>query len=62
MQEELSYIVEDLHTVGFSEKTIGKVMDQQYKFLDTLGVSYEEVDIPDILRRMRSNGYIKTFK
>ena len=45
LQEELAYTVSDLRSVGFSDSTIAQVMDQTYKMLDKLGVSYRRVKL-----------------
>lgn len=43
LQEELSYIVSDFRAAGFSDITIGKVLEQQYRMLDKLGIIYERI-------------------
>ena len=43
LQDELSYIVSDFKAAGFSNSTINNVMEQQYKMLDNLNVSYERI-------------------
>lgn len=43
LQQELSYIVTDFRAAGFSDKTIMKVLEQQYSMLDALGVFYERI-------------------
>ena len=43
LQEELSYIVSDFRTAGFSDATICDVLEQQYKMLDKLNVPYERI-------------------
>ena len=45
LQDELGYIVEDFTNAGFSKNTIKNVMEQQYKMLDKLKVSYERIII-----------------
>lgn len=44
LQEELQLMVDDLTKAGFSPNTISKVLEQQYKMLDKLGVKYERID------------------
>ena len=43
LQDELSYIVSDFRSAGFSDSTISQVLEQQYKMLDKLGVPYERI-------------------
>ena len=43
LQEELQYIADDFTTAGFSRNTIKQVLEQQYKMLDKLGISYQSV-------------------
>lgn len=43
LQDELSNIVKDFRGAGFSDDTIKRVEEQQYKMLDKLGVKYERV-------------------
>ena len=43
LQDELSHIVSDFREAGYSDSTIGNVLEQQYKMLDKLGVSYERI-------------------
>jgi hypothetical protein len=43
LQEELGYTVEDLRAGGFSDDSINKIMAQQYKMLDKIGVPYEPI-------------------
>lgn len=45
LQDELKYIVEDFTNAGFSKDTINGVLEQQYKMLDKLKVSYERIEI-----------------
>jgi hypothetical protein len=45
LQEELRNTVDDFKKAGFSNGTIKKVMEQQYKMLDKLGVPYERVGL-----------------
>lgn len=43
LQDELSYIVSDFKTAGFSDSIINSVLEQQYRMLDKLGVPYERI-------------------
>jgi hypothetical protein len=43
LQDELGHTVSDLRTAGFGNETIGAVMEQTYRMLDKLGVSYTRV-------------------
>lgn len=45
LQDELQYTVVDFTNAGFSKNTINQVLEQQYKMLDKLGVSYERIEI-----------------
>ena len=45
LQDELSYIVSDFRAAGFSDSTISKVLEQQYRMLDKLGILYERIRI-----------------
>lgn len=41
LQEELGYIVSDLQAAGYKRNEILKTLNQQYRMLDKLGVSYQ---------------------
>lgn len=43
LQNELSYIRDDLEITGFDSQEIGKVLEQQYSMLDKLGVPCNRV-------------------
>ncbi|MGN0632906.1 MAG: hypothetical protein ACI4JW_03470 [Oscillospiraceae bacterium] len=43
LQDELQYIVDDFKGAGFSQETISKVLEQQYRMLDKLKVPYERI-------------------
>jgi hypothetical protein len=45
LQEELGYTVSDLREVGLGDDTIGRVMEQNYRMLDQLGVTFSRVAI-----------------
>ncbi|WP_294320474.1 PAAR domain-containing protein [uncultured Sphingomonas sp.] len=40
LNEELNYTAQDYKAAGYSDATISKIMNQQYKMLDKLGVPY----------------------
>jgi hypothetical protein len=46
LQDELGYIVEDLSEVGFNPSQIEAVLEQQYRMLDALGVTYTRIGVP----------------
>lgn len=43
LSDELSYIVSDFRSAGFSDSTINRVLEQRYSMLKKLGVSYERI-------------------
>ncbi|MBL3695975.1 hypothetical protein F1652_26230 [Pluralibacter gergoviae] len=43
LQSELGYIRDDMEIAGFDNKTIAKVLEQQYSMLDKLGVPYNRI-------------------
>lgn len=45
LQDELGNISSDLKSAGFSNDTIQKVLEQQYKMLDKLNVPYDRISI-----------------
>lgn len=45
IQDELGNISSDLKSAGFSNDTIQKVLEQQYKMLDKLNVPYDRISI-----------------
>jgi hypothetical protein len=40
IDQELGYIVDDFRAAGYSDAVTGKVLEQQYRMLDKLGVNY----------------------
>ncbi|QOS82318.1 hypothetical protein JNUCC31_05495 [Paenibacillus sp. JNUCC31] len=47
LQEELINIVKDFKEIGFTRKTIEKILEQQYKMLDKLKVPYRRIDLDE---------------
>jgi hypothetical protein len=43
IDDELGFIVSDFRTAGFGDDVIKQVLEQQYKMLDHLGVTYQRV-------------------
>jgi len=43
LQSELGYIRDDMEIAGFDNRTIAKVLEQQYSMLDKLGVPYNRI-------------------
>jgi len=43
LQDELSFIASDFKKAGFSNSTINKVLNQQYRMLDKLKIPYERI-------------------